>query len=493
MTSTSPLKCRSLALVVTALAGCAAGPDFKRPAAPLTARYTPDALPAQTDSAAIPLGNAQRFVEGRDLAADWWTLFHCEPLNSLVTSALQANPDLQAAEAALKAAHEATLAQKGAYFPTVGANLNRTRQSDSSLDVDPVFSVYTAQLTVSYAPDVFGLNRRRVEVLASAEDGQRYAREAAYVTLTTNIVAAAIQEASLRAQIDATREIVQLAKLELEIMQHEMQAGQASLADVALQEATVARFEAGLPPLEGALALQRHLITILAGRPPSDDLAQRFELASLDLPEELPVSLPSRIVEQRPDVLAAGAQLHAASAQVGIAVANRLPVFTLSAALGSAAPEFSKLLTPGTGFWTAGADVAHTLFAGGSLLHTQRAAEAAYVQAEAQYRSTVLAALQSVADALSTIQYDASVLKASDAAEKAADKSLKIARQQWRAGLIGYPDVQAAELAYQQALLALITAQASRLTDTALLFQALGGGWWNRPVADTAAAAQPKL
>jgi NodT family efflux transporter outer membrane factor (OMF) lipoprotein len=190
-------------------------------------------------------------------------------------------------------------------------------------------------------------------------------------------------------------------------------------------------------------------------------------------------------VEQRPDVLSAEAQLHAASAQVGVAVASRLPEFTLTGSLGSAAPEFSQLLTPGTGFWTAGADVAHTLFAGGSLLHTQRAAQAAYVQAEARYRSTVLAALQSVADALTTIQYDASVLKAADAAEKAAEKSLKIARLEWKAGLIGYPEVQAAELAYQQALLALILAQASRLSDTASLFQALGGGWWNRPSADS--------
>ncbi|TMH72584.1 MAG: efflux transporter outer membrane subunit, partial [Betaproteobacteria bacterium] len=356
-------------------------------------------------------------------------------------------------------------------------SFNPTRQSTPGPGGSSIYSLDTAQLSISYVPDVFGVYRRQVESLSAQAEARRFEREATYVTLTSNIVAAAIQEASLRGQIDATHETIQLAQLQLEMTQRQRRAGQIGAAEVAIQEATVAQFQAALPPLEGALALQRHLLTILAGRFPSEEAGERFELAAFDLPAELPVSLPSRLVEQRPDVRAAEAQLQAASAQIGIAVANRLPAITLTASRGSQANEVSKLFKAGSGFWGVGAQVAETLFAGGALLHTQRAAEAAYEQAWAQYRSTVLRAFQNVADALTAIQNDATVLKAADTAEKAAEKSLKIARQQWMAGLTGYLGVQVAQLSYQQALLALIQAQASRLSDTAALFQALGGGW----------------
>ena len=492
MKGRAPLRGLCLSLTLSALVGCAAGPNFKRPAAPSINRYTAEALPSQTDSAAIPLGVAQRFAEGRDLAAEWWTVFHSEALNSLVKAALQANPDLKAADAALRAARETTLAQKGAFFPTVVAGFNPTRQSTPGPGGSSIYSLDTAQLSISYVPDVFGVYRRQVESLSAQAEARRFEREATYVTLTSNIVAAAIQEASLRGQIDATHETIQLAQLQLEMTQRQRRAGQIGAAEVAIQEATVAQFQAALPPLEGALALQRHLLTILAGRFPSEEAGERFELAAFDLPAELPVSLPSRLVEQRPDVRAAEAQLQAASAQIGIAVANRLPAITLTASRGSQANEVSKLFKAGSGFWGVGAQVAETLFTGGALLHTQRAAEAAYEQAWAQYRSTVLRAFQNVADALTAIQNDATVLKAADTAEKAAEKSLKIARQQWMAGLTGYLGVQVAQLSYQQALLALIQAQASRLSDTAALFQALGGGWWNRSTDSSVASAQPK-
>ncbi|HXX84099.1 MAG TPA: efflux transporter outer membrane subunit [Casimicrobiaceae bacterium] len=482
----------ALALVLASAGGCAVGPDFQQPAAPATNRYVAESLPPETASSEGVAGAAQRFAEGKGLAAEWWTLFRSEPLNDLIKAALTANPDLQAAEAALRVARENVLAQQGAYFPTVEAQFNPTRQSTAPTLASPLaensylFSLHTAQLSVSYVPDVFGLNKRQVESLSAQAEAQQFTREAAYLTLTSNIVVAAIQEASLRAQQEATQRIISIANEQLEMMRRQQAVGQIGAADVALQETALAQAQAALPPLEKQLAQQRHLLSVLAGRFPSEELSQRFELAALELPEELPVSLPSRLVEQRPDIRAAEAQLHSASAQIGVATANRLPNITLTASGGSAALEFAKLFSPGTWFWSVGASIAQTLFDGGTLLHKQRAAEAAYDQASAQYRSTVLTAFQNVADTLTAIQSDASALRAAAAAERGATKSLMIARQQWKTGAAGYLTVLAAEQTYQQAAITLVQARANRFSDTAALFQALGGGWWNRAEASSA-------
>jgi NodT family efflux transporter outer membrane factor (OMF) lipoprotein len=441
----------------------------------------------ETAAADVSGGAAQRFVQGLDLSGQWWTLFRSEQLNQLIEEALKASPTLQAAEATLRVAKENVYAQEGAYFPTVTANVTPSRQltatgsvSPASASGNPYLSLYSAQLSVSYAPDVFGLNRRTVESLAALEEAQRFELEAAYVTLTSNVVAAAVREASLRGQIDATEAIIKIETELLDLFRRQLALGQVAEVDVAAQEAALAQAEAALPPLQKQLAQQRDLLTALLGGFPSQEPVEIFELSDLHLPEDLPVSLPARLVEQRPDVRAADATLHSASAQIGVAIANRLPNITLTASAGSAATAIDTLFSPGTIFWSVAASLTQTVFDGGTLLHKERAARAAYDEAAAQYRGTVITAMQNVADALRALQFDADALKAAVHAERAAARNLDLVRTQLRLGAVNYLALLNAQMTYQTALSNLVQAQASRYADTAALFQALGGGWWNR-------------
>jgi NodT family efflux transporter outer membrane factor (OMF) lipoprotein len=343
------------------------------------------------------------------------------------------------------------------------------------------YSLYTPQLTISYMPDVFGLNRRTGESLQAQEQAVRFTAVATYITLSANVVAAAIQEASLRAQIDATQQLVKINSDLLQIVRYQFEKGAASQVDVAAQEAQVALVTAAMPPLRKQLAQQRDLLAVLAGGFPSQQPPEQFELSTLQLPESLPVSLPSQLVEHRPDVLQAEANLHAASAQIGVAIANRLPNLSLTADAGSIATAAARMFGSGTGFWDLGANLAQPLFDGGTLLHQERAARAAYVQAAQQYRGTVLTAFQNVADTLNALEEDAQALKAASASEKAAKTSLDLIEQQLKFGLVAYSALLSAEQVYQQAAISLVQAQATRYADTAALFQALGGGWWNLP------------
>src|SRR5215470_17390756 len=470
------------------LAGCVVGPDFERPAAPDVEGYTPAPLPAKTASAEVAGGEAQRFVRDLDIPGQWWTLFHSEALNTLIEQALKNNPTLPAAEAALRQAWENVYAAEGAFFPTTVASFSPSRNKTatgvvftSASSGKPWFSLHTAQVVVAYAPDVFGGTRREVESLMATAEFQRFQLEAAYLTLTSNVVAAAVLEASLRGQIAATEEIIKIQTQSLGILRKQFELGQVAGADVAAVEATLAQAEATLPPLRKQLAVQRDLLTALTGRFPSQEPGEKFELASLQPPQDLPVSLPSKLVEQRPDIQSAEAQLHAASASIGVAVAAMLPQFTLTANGGTVANQIRQLfLTPGTAFWTVAGNVAQTVFDAGTLLHKKRAADAAFDQAVAMYRSTVIGALQNVADALHAVQTDADTLKAAYAAERAAFKSLEIARRQLQLGAISYLGLLTAQNTYQTALISLVQAQAARYADTVALFQALGGGWWNR-------------
>jgi NodT family efflux transporter outer membrane factor (OMF) lipoprotein len=329
-------------------------------------------------------------------------------------------------------------------------------------------------------PDVFGLNRRTVESLEAQAEQARFALAATHITLSANVAAAAIQEASLRAQVAATRELITINTDMLEILRKQFAKGYADRLDVAAQESQLAQLAATLPPLVKQLAQQRDLLAALSGSFPSQPPAEEFELSSLQLPQELPLSLPSRLVEQRPDVRQAEENLHAASAQIGIAVANRLPSITLTADAGIMALEGSQLFTESAGFWTLAGAVTQPIFQGGTLLHKERAARAAYIQASEQYRSAVLTAFQNVADTLNALEQDANALKAAAAAKEAAGVTLDLARRQWKSGYTGYLSLLNAEQVYQQALISLVQAQANRYADTAALFQALGGGWWNR-------------
>jgi NodT family efflux transporter outer membrane factor (OMF) lipoprotein len=329
-------------------------------------------------------------------------------------------------------------------------------------------------------PDVFGLNRRTVESLQAQQQQIRFQMIATYTTLTANVVVAAIQEGSLEVQIDATHDLIDINSKMLEILQYQFSKGVVDRLDVAAQESQLAQVTATLPPLLKQLDQQHHLLADLAGEFPSQAPKEKFELSSLQLPQDLPLSLPSELVVQRPDVLQAEANMHAANALIGVAIANRLPNITLSANAGSTALAIGDVFKSGTGFWGLGADLSTPIFQGGKLLHQERAAKAAYVQAAEQYRGTVLTAFQNVADTLSALEHDAESLKASAAAADAAKVALDLSQRQVQAGAANYLALLSAEQAYQQARINLVLAQANRFADTAALFQALGGGWWRR-------------
>ncbi|WP_298877908.1 efflux transporter outer membrane subunit [uncultured Bradyrhizobium sp.] len=467
------------------LAGCAVGPDFVAPPPPDVTAYTPEPFKS-TATASAGSGEGQRLDSARDLPGEWWTLFHSRALNALVERALAANADLQAAQAALRVARENVYAQQGALFPAVDANVGAIRQlpaigSPSDVGASaPAFNLFTAQLNVSYSPDVFGGTRRSIEALAAQADLQRFALEATYLTLTSNLAGAAVQEASLRGQIAATQSIIKIETDVLDLLRKQRGLGAVADADVVAQEAALAQSEQALPPLRKQLAQQRDLIAALIGSFPSQAPSEQFVLSGLRLPRDLPVSLPSRLVEQRPDIRAAEANLHAASAQIGVAIANRLPNITLSASAGSTAIAVDQLFTPGNNFWNIASAATQPIFHGGTLLHRELAAKATFDQATAQYRSTVITAFQNVADALHAIQADAVALQKAAASEKAAAKSLEISRHRLELGDINYISLLNAQQTYQQALVSLVQARAARYADTVALFQVLGGGWWNR-------------
>lgn len=485
-----PLAAIAAPLASLFLAGCAVGPNFQKPAAPDVSGYTP-APPATTSSVTnVAAGGAQRFEAGGDIPGEWWTLFHSPALNALIASALTNNPDLQAAQAALRAARETMLAQRGAFWPSVTAGFSATRQKQSQVlspapnypDVSAEFqyNLFTPEVAVAYSPDVFGLNRRALESAQAQADAARFQMIATYLTLSANVVVAAIGEASLRAQIDATQELIGVNSNMVAILRYQFTNGYAGGLDVAAQESQLAQTEATLPPLLKQLAQQRDALAVLAGRFPSQGLPEQFALADLQLPADLPVSLPSQLVEQRPDVRQAEANWHAASAQLGVSIANRLPNITLTANTGSTALSLNKIFSSGTGFWGLGAAALAPIFQGGQLLHQERAARAALAEAADQYRSTVLTAFQNVADTLNALQQDADAVKTAAAAAAAAEMTLDLTRRQTQAGYANYLALLSAEQASQQARINLIQAQASRLADTAALFQALGGGWWQR-------------
>jgi len=473
------------ALSLLVLSACAVGPDFVPPPAPPAAGYTPESRPAATAAVDVAAGAAQKFGIGRDIPGEWWKVFHSAELDGLIAEALQANPSLQAAQAALWQAKENLYAQEGKLLPTLDANASAARQQFSPAEfgspgAPSIFNLYQTTVNVAYAPDVFGGQRRQIEATAALADYQRFELEATYLTLTSNVVTAAVQEASLRGQIDATLDIIKAETDQLDVVRHQFDIGAAARADVLTQQSEVAMAQATLPPLQKQLEQQRHVLLALIGRFPNQARRDRVTLASLRLPTNLPLSLPSQLVEQRPDMRAAQAQLHQASAQIGVATAARLPQFNLTGDYGSAALTTAALFTPSAAIWSIAASGTQPIFHGFTLLHQERAAIAGYQLAEAQYRNTVLTAFQNVADALRALQLDAATLKAQDGAVRAASATLDLSRSQYRLGAISYLILLNAQRSYQQARLALIQAQAARYADTAALFQALGGGWWNR-------------
>jgi len=475
------------AITVTMLnSGCMLGPDFKRPASPDVKSYTTKAQSDSIASTSSATGTTQSLALEKDIPGLWWTLFRSPELTKLIERSIARNPDLQAAQAALTEAYENASAKKGSLFPALDASASAARQKTSgALFGNPnfpgsEFTLYNTSVKVSYTLDVFGAVRRQIEGFEAQAEYQKFQLEGTFLTLAGNIVTTAIQEASLRAQIAATEEIINAQIEQLDVINQQFELGSISKAPVLTQQSDIERTRTTLPLLQKQLAEARHQLAVLVGDVPNSEPAAQFNLSDLHLPAQLPLSLPSKLVEQRPDVRAQEATLHAASAEIGVATASLFPDFTISANAGSIATKVGDLFVPGSYIWGAGANLLQPIFHGGELIHKKRAAVAAYEQAASQYRSTVLQAFQNVADTLSALEFDTNELKAQDAAERAALESLELTRSQYQIGSVSYVTLLTSERDYRQARIAKIRALAVRYADTAALFQALGGGWWNR-------------
>lgn len=473
-----------------ALAGCAVGPDFVPPSKPNVAAY--DAAPVPETTA----DGAQVVVFDADLPASWWELFHSEKLNRLVEQAVRDNPDLASAEAALRVAQDHLSAGGAAFYPEVKGAFSSTRAQTSTYSnggASSIYNMHTSSVGVSYNVDVWGGTRRSLEELQALADVARFRKEGAYLALTTNVVTLAITEAGLREQIAATQEIIAAQEKSLAVSKVRFDAGAAPKSAVVAQQAALASAKAGLPALQHQLTVARHALTALVGRFPVEGVDAEFRLDDLTLPREVPLSLPGNLVAQRPDIRAAEENLHAASAAIGVAVAARLPNIILSADIGTMAGEIGRLFSPGGGFWDLGATAAGTIFDAGALADKEEAARDAFEGARADYRKTVLTAFQDVADVLHALQSDAESLNAKREAARAASEALILTQAQFSAGAVSVAELLLAQQAAHQARAALAQAQAQRYADTAALFAALGGGWWNRSRVEAKVVLMPPL
>jgi NodT family efflux transporter outer membrane factor (OMF) lipoprotein len=477
------------AAFAAALPGCTVGPNFQRPDAPTTSRYTETPMPQETASAPGMAGATQRFVTG-DLPAQWWSLYRSEPLDRLVREALGQGPTLAAARATLTQAQENLAARSGALlYPAINGNASATREKLSNAAFNQpgteIFNLYNASINVSYMLDIFGGNRRQLEGLQALVDYQNYQLEGAYLALTSNIVTAAISEASLRAQLQATRDILAAEQEVVRRVQRQYELGGVARLDLVAVQSQAAQTEATIPPLETALAQARHLLAVLTGKVPSEASVPEFNLDTLHLPEEILVSVPSELARQRPDIRAAEALLHQASAQIGVATANLYPQVTLTGSFGGQANQLHNLFA-GPSVWSIGAGLLQPIFRGGELEAERRAAIAAFDAAQSQYQETVLQAFRNVADALHALEADARTVKAQTEAEGLARARLDLTRRQFELGGTSYLALLDAQRQFALARVALVRVQSTRYADTAALFQALGGAWWNREQAASA-------
>ncbi len=477
----------SLALLLAAgTSACAVGPDFRAPPPPATSHYTRAPEPSGTVSAPGATGTAQTWSTERDIPADWWTLFHSTALDELVRQALADSPTVQAAQATLLSAAETYKAQRGGLLlPAVDATGTATRQKAPGAAFGQpgssfLFNLFDASVGVTYRLDLFGASRRQVEALRAQADYQRWELEAARLTLADNVVTTAVSIASLHAQTAALADIIASERDQLKVVQRQFDAGAASRSDLLAQQTQVAENEAQLPALEKQLAQAQHRLAVLAGRTPDDATVPDFNLDQLTLPAELPLSVPAKLVRQRPDVQAAEALLHQSTAQLGVATANMYPQLNLTGAIGSETITASDLFKTGTAAWNVGGSLTQPLFHGGELRGLKRAARADLDRATAEYRQAVLAALQDVADTLRALDADARTLQADLITETDAQDTLTMTKLQYKVGGISYLQLLNAERVYLQARQNRVQAEAARYADTAALFHALGGGWWNR-------------
>ena len=468
------------------LGGCAVGPNFVRPAAPDTDRYTHEAQPEATVKAD---GQAQHFTPGTDIPADWWRLFKSPQLDAIVRQAISNNPTLQAAEASLRQSQDNLRAGYGLYFPQGQAGVSASRQltapvQQGSQSSGSIFNLFTASGTISYTLDVFGGKRRTVEGLRAQADSQRYESKAAFLALSANVVNTSVARAAYMAQIRATEQLIELENQQLHLAETQVRAGTAPYSTVLSVRSLISANQALLAPLEQNASQAEHLLAMLEGVVPSKANLPDIDLAELSLPADLPLSLPSDLVNQRPDILSSEALMHLASANIGIATAAMFPSFSLSGTYGGASTTLANLSAVSK-FWSIGPTATTPVFQGNSLWYVRRASIDAYQQSQATYRQTVLGAFEQVADSLKALEHDAEGLQAQVEAQRAAGEALNLLQVNYRAGLVAFPDVLTADVQFHQATIGWLQALAQRHQDTVALFVALGGGWWNeaRPAA----------
>lgn len=468
------------------LAGCAVGPDFEPPSPPDIESYTENRLPEKTVESTGDGGRAQYFLEGEDIPGEWWFLFQSESLNALVERGIRYNNSLKAAQAALRVAEQNYWAAVGALFPlvslTASAERERLNTAEFGAPSQPAhtFNLFNADVNVSYTLDVFGGIRRQIETVGAQEESQRYEERATFLTLTANIVTLAITEASLREQIETTHELIAQQKKNLDISQNRFELDAISKIDVLAQTTQLYQTKSSLPPLQNSLAETRTALSVLVGEFPSEGHIPAFSLSKMSLPTEIPIGIPCQLVSQRPDVKKAEEQLHATSAQIGVTTANLLPQFTITGSYGGSSNFLKDIFKNRSNVWTIIGNFAQTVFDGGTLLAKRSGAIAAFEQAYAQYNDTVLNAYKNVADALQALQLDAVQLQITTEAEKAAQETLRLTEIQYNLGAVSYLNLIVAQRQNHLARIERIKAQASRYKNTAALFQALGGGWWNR-------------
>jgi NodT family efflux transporter outer membrane factor (OMF) lipoprotein len=486
-----PFQTIVLAAVVVLLVGCAVGPNFQQPKPPASQTYVTGTQPSETMEAKGPGGNAQHFNTGMDIPAQWWSLFHSDSLDRLVRLALDNSPTLMQAQAKLKQAQEDLNARTGAtQYPAVDAGLSITRQQVdlasygiSNFPNPGPFTLYNASVSASYTLDLFGGNRRALEGLKAKVDYQTFELEAARQTLAANVVSAAITQASLRAKIVIVQAVMDAQGRQLAITEERYKAGGVSVLDVQNQSILLDQTKASLPPLKKQLAQINHQLAVYLGREPAEVKIDKFDLNNLHLPEELPLSLPSSLARRRPDIRAAEALWHQASANIGVATANLFPQITLSGSFGSQRASFGDILS-GVNIWSIAGNLMQPVFHGGELRARERLAVAAYDEAAAAYKQTVLKGLQEVADTLYALDADAQTLKTRTDTTDHARAGYEIAQRQYHLGGISHLALLDAQRQLLQTELDRVQAQADRYTDTAALLYALGGGWWH-PLSET--------
>lgn len=467
-----------LACFTLILAGCAVGPDFVQPGPPEVTDYTSAEMPA-----VLTPGNGeaeQHLVTGQAISAEWWALFESPVLNQVIEQTIAGNRTLAAATATLAQAQQVVLQARAAFYPQLdfAANVQRQQTSGSGKRSAPI-TLYSLGPTVSYAPDVFGLTRRSVEQQEALAENQGYQLAAAYLTLTGNAVSQAINIASTRLQLSAAEDIIAQDERDLDLVRQKYEAGKVAQSDLLTAESLLANDRALLPPLRQQLSVARHALSVLVGQFPGEWSSPDFELTELTLPGELPISLPSELVRQRPDILAAEAQLHAASAEVGVTVAQMYPSITLSASAGFESVAANTLFNGSSLIWGVASGLSAPIFHGGALAAQKQAAIDAFQASLATYQQIILQAFGQVADTLRALQHDSELVDTERRALDTSSASLALQRLIYEAGKSDLLLLLTAERAYQQARLGYAHAQGQRYLDTAQLFVALGGGWWN--------------